>query len=120
MSAILDEFHTLIAKLEEEEHALAQRFRDAFDALKADAPKLGDEAKSDAEDVAHTAATEGIVPAEHEAEGDAVKLAQDAVHDVADALAGSSKPAETDPAHTTAQTAAVIAGEAAVAAEQGA
>jgi len=69
-------------------------------ALAADAPKLEAEAESDAADVVHTAETQGVVQAEHEAEGDAVTLTRDAVHDVATALAGSAKPApaETAPA----------------------
>jgi hypothetical protein len=79
-------------------------------ALAADAPKLADEAKADAADVVHTAETQGVVPAEHEAEGDVVTLTRDAVHDVADALADSARSPQ--------QTTAVTAGEAA-AAEQG-
>ena len=146
MSAFLDRVHHLLDEAKAEfEHLLGhgdQAVKDAvknagerIDAAKAEiakaAPVLEHEAEADVADVVHTAATEGVIPAEQEAVKDGGELAgevaadvttavQGAAHDVADALAGSSKAAEPDPAQTTAQTTAVIASEAAVAAEQGA
>jgi hypothetical protein len=92
MSAILDELHALITHLEDEEHALAGRFRAAWDALKADEPKLLGEAEADAADVVHTAATEGVVPAEQKAVADGEALIEDTGHDIAAAVEGSGKP----------------------------
>lgn len=92
MSAILDELHALITHLEEEEHALAGRFRAAWDALKADEPKLLGEAEADAADVVHTAAAEGVVAAEKKALADGETLIADAGHDIAAAAEGSGKP----------------------------
>lgn len=92
MSAITDEFHALIGELENEGHVLADRFRAAWDALKAGEPKLLDEAEQDAADVVATAETQGVGPAVTEAEGDAKELLTEAGHDVAAAVEGSAKP----------------------------
>ncbi len=91
MSAITDELHALITRLEEEGHVLADRFRAAWDALKADEPKLLAEAVADAEHVVTTAGTQGVGAALTEAEGDARQLGADAVHDVEAAVEGSGK-----------------------------
>ena len=75
-NAVLDEFHTLISKLEEEEHALAEKFRTAFDTLKA---KLTGDAKpieAAVETVAHDAETVA-----HDAETAAKPVVEEAVHD---------------------------------------
>ncbi len=91
MSAITDEFHALISELENEGHALADRFRAAWDALKSAEPKLLDEAEQDAADVVHTAETQGVSAAITEAERAVKHLAGDAVSDVKAAVEGSAK-----------------------------
>lgn len=130
MSAFLDRVHQLLDEAKAEfahllghgdaaVQAAAKNAVERIDAAKAqieaDAPKLATEAGQDAAAVVHTAETEGVQPAEVEAGADAVKLAQDAVHDVSAALEDGNKPAEPQPAHSPPQTAAVIAGETAVA-----
>lgn len=99
--AAREHLHAALAHLKEIGHDAWAHVEQALHALEGDAPKLADEAKTDAEQVVTTAATEGVIPAEHAAEGDAVQLAQDAVHDVADALAGSTKPTAAEPGTTS-------------------
>jgi hypothetical protein len=107
---VCEKLHALADQLVAEEHKLGARLKALVGQLAGDGPALEAEVKSDAAHVVKTAETQGVVPAEHEAEADAVKLGVEAVHDVETA----AKDAVT-PAHSTAQTAAVIAGEAAVA-----
>lgn len=115
--AALADLHAAAAKLEAIGHTAWERVKEIAHEVEGDVPKLEAEAAADAEDVAKTAETQGVAPAVAEAEKDGVTLAEDAAHDVAAAVEGSAKLAE--PASTTTtQTAAVIAGEAAVAAEQ--
>ena len=96
-----------LAHLKEIEHEAVARVEQALHALEGDLPQLEHDAEADAADVAKTAATEGLVSAEHKAVEDAGELAGEVAGDVATAVA--------DAAHTPQQTAAVIAGEAAVA-----
>lgn len=108
----LEKLHALADQLVAEGHRLGARAKALVGQLAGDVPVLESEAKADAEQVVKTAETQGVKPAIVEAEGDAVALAEEAGHDVEAAV---TAPAE--PAHSTAQTAAVIAGEAAVASE---
>lgn len=122
MSAFLDRVHHLLdeAKAEFEHllghgddavkaaaHNAVQRIDAAKAEIEKDAPQLEHEAEADAADVAKTAATEGVIPAEQEAARDAGELAGEVVGDV--------KTAVEDAAHSPAQTVAVLAGETAVA-----
>lgn len=91
IQSIEAELHAIWEKLAAEGHKVADEIKAVIDQLKGDAPKLEAEAEADAADVAKTAATEGVVPAEREAVKDADTLAADAVHDVAAAVEGSAK-----------------------------
>jgi hypothetical protein len=103
------EFEHLLGHADTEVQSAAKNAVEKIDAVKgelaADVPALEAEAKSDAESVVKTAETQGVVPAEREAVADAAKLGGKVAHDVETAVA----------AHTPQQTAAVLAGEAAVA-----
>ena len=99
--------HDLWAKLEAEGHHLADEAKTILADLKGDEPVLAADAEKDAADVVHTAATEGVIPAEQEAVKDAGELAGEVAADV--------KTAVEDAAHTPQQTTTVIAGETAVA-----
>jgi hypothetical protein len=88
-------------KLRELGHDGVARVEEILHELEGDAPKLADEAKTDAEQVVATAETQGLAPAEHEAAADGVQLAEDAGHDVVAAVEGSDKPAPA-PAEPTA------------------
>ena len=122
MSAFLDRVHHLLdeAKAEFEHllghgddavkaaaHNAVQRIDAAKAEIEKDAPQLEHEAEADAADVVHTAATEGVIPAEHKAVEDAGELVAEAGRDVVTAV--------EDAAHSPQQTTAVLAGEAAVA-----
>jgi Sec-independent protein translocase protein TatA len=95
---------------DEKAHAIGRDIAKTVAELKGDVPALEAEVKADAAHVVKTAETQGVKPAIVEAEGDAVALATEAAHDVEAAV---TAPVES--AHSTARTAAVIAGEAAVA-----
>lgn len=96
-----------LAHLKEIEHEAVARVEQALHALEGDLPQLEHDAEADAADVVHTAATEGVIPAEQEAVKDGGELVVEAGHDVAAAV--------QDAAHSPQQTTAVIAGETAVA-----
>lgn len=96
-----------LAHLKEIEHEAVARVEQALHALEGDVPQLERDAEADAADVAKTAATEGVIPAEHKAVEDAGELGVEVVGDV--------KAAVEDAAHSPQQTTAVIAGETAVA-----
>lgn len=87
-----NELHDIVTTLEKEGHHLADRARAAFDALKAAAPQLEHDAVTDAEQVAETAATQGLVPAEQETVKDVGELATEAGHDVATAVETPATP----------------------------
>lgn len=108
--AALADLHNAAAKLEQIGHDGWARVKEIAHELEGDEPTLAHDAESDAADVAKTAATQGLVPAEQEAVKDAGDLAGEIAGDVTTAVA--------DAAHSPQQTAAVIAGEAAVASEQ--
>lgn len=110
--AALADLHNAAAKLEQIGHDGWERVKQIAHDLEDDAPVLAADAEKDAADVVHTAATEGVLPAEQEAVKDAGELGAEVVGDV--------KNAVEDAAHNPQQTAAVIAGETAVAAGQGA
>lgn len=99
--------HDLWAKLEAEGHHLAAEAKTILADLKGDEPVLEHEAEADVADVVHTAATEGVIPAEQEAVKDGGELVVEAGRDVVTAV--------QDSAHSPQQTAAVIAAETAVA-----
>lgn len=107
IATVETKLHDLWAKLEAEGHHLADEAKTILADLKGDEPVLAAEAEKDAADVVHTAATEGVIPAEHKAVEDAGELVVEAGHDVATAV--------QDAAHTPQQTAAVTAGKTAVA-----
>lgn len=96
-----------LAHLKEIEHEAVARVEQALHALEGDLPQLEHDAEADVADVVHTAATEGVLPAEHKAVEDAGELAGEVAADV--------KTAVQDAAHTPQQTTAVIAAETAVA-----
>lgn len=79
------ELKHIAATLEDEGHHLAGRLHAAIDALKTDEPRFAHDAETDAADIATTAATKGLVPAEQEAVKDAGELAVEAADDVAKA-----------------------------------
>ena len=106
--AALADLHNAAAKLEQIGHDGWTRVKEIARELEGDEPTLARDAEADAADVAKTAATQGLVPAEQEAARDAGELAGEIGRDVTTAVA--------DAAHSPQQTAAVIAGEAAVAA----
>lgn len=106
IAAVETKLHDLWAKLEAEGHHLADEAKTILADLKGDEPVLEHEAEADVADVVHTAATEGLVPAEQEAVKDGAELVVEAGHDVVTAV--------QDAAHTPQQTAAVLAGETAV------
>ena len=99
IATVETKLHDLWAKLEAEGHHLAEEAKTILAELKGDEPVLAAEAEKDAADVVHTAATEGVIPAEQEAVKDAGELVAEAGHDVATAV--------EDAAHTPQQTAAV-------------
>ncbi|HWU23660.1 MAG TPA: hypothetical protein VN088_19130 [Nocardioides sp.] len=101
----------LIGHADEKVHEIGQEITAFAEQLKADAPKLADEAESAAAEVAHTAETQGLVPAEREAVADGETLIVDAGHDVAAAVEGSAK-SEPAPAVDPKTVTAVIAAEA--------
>lgn len=105
--AALADLHNAAAKLEQIGHDGWARVKQIAHELEGDAPVLEHEAEADVADVVHTAATEGVIPAEQEAVADGTALVVEAGHDVATAV--------EDAAHTPQQTTAVIAGETAVA-----
>lgn len=107
IAAVEAKLHDLWAKLEAEGHHLADEAKTILADLKGDEPTLVHDAEADAADVVKTAATEGVIPAEQEAVKDGTELVVEAGRDVATAV--------EDAAHTPQQTAAVIAGETAVA-----
>lgn len=107
MKAVLDELHALWAKAEAAGDTVAEDAKALYHRLAGDLPQLEHDAEANAADVAKTAATEGVIPAEQEAVKDAGELVAEAGRDVATAVG--------DAAHTPTQTAAVIAGETAVA-----
>src|ERR1700749_3143463 len=84
--------HEAAAKLEAIGHGAWERVKAIATEIEGDVPKIEAEAETDAADVAHTAATEGVVPAEQEAVKDGETLLADAGHDVAAAVEGSGKP----------------------------
>lgn len=94
IQSVETKLHDLWAALEADGHHLADRAKEIWDEVRADAPKIEAEAAADVVDVVKTAETQGIVPAEAEAVADGEALAADAGHDVAAALEGSAKPAE--------------------------
>jgi len=89
------DLHAVWAKLEAEGHHVADEVKAILDRLRADAPKVVGEAEADAADVVHTAATEGVVPAEREAVADGETLLADAGHDIAAAVEGSGKSGDS-------------------------
>lgn len=105
--AALADLHNAATKLEQIGHDGWARVKQIARELEGDEPVLAAEAEKDAADVAKTAATQGLVPAEQEAVKDAGELAGEVAADVTTAVA--------DAAHSPQQTAAVIAGETAVA-----
>lgn len=107
IAAVETKLHDLWAKLEAEGHHLADEAKTILADLKGDEPVLEHEAEADVADVVHTAATEGVIPAEQEAVKDGGELVVEAGHDVAAAV--------EDAVHSPQQTTAVIAGETAVA-----
>ena len=109
MKAVLDEVHALWAKAEAAGDTVAEDVKALYHRLAGDVPQLEHDAEVDAAGVAKTAATEGVIPAEQEAVKDAGELAGEVAADVTTAVA--------DAAHSPQQTAAVIAGETAVASE---
>ena len=88
MSA-LSALHAEVAAFEDKLRADAHHLADEFRSLVA---KLTGEAEADAADVVHTAETQGVIPAEHEAVTDAGTLAEHAVADAQAAVEGGSKP----------------------------
>lgn len=107
--AALADLHNAAAKLEQIGHDGWARVKQIARELEGDEPVLAHDTETDAADVAKTAATEGLVPAEQQAVADGTALVVEAGRDVAAAVA--------DAAHSPQQTAAVIAGETAVASE---
>lgn len=107
MKAVLDEVHALWAKAEAAGDTVAEDAKALYHRLAGDVPQLEHDAEADAADVAKTAATHGLVSAEQEAVKDAGELAGEVAADVTTAV--------EDAAHSPQQTAAVIAGETAVA-----
>jgi hypothetical protein len=105
---ICDEIHEIADALVAEGHKFGAKLKAIASQITGDVPVLESEVAKDAADVVHTAETQGVEPAAKEAVADAAALGAEAVHDV--------ESAATAPA----QTAAVIAGEAAVASEPGA
>lgn len=105
--AALADLHNAAAKLEQIGHDGWARVKEIARELEGDEPTVVHDAESDAADVAKTAATEGLVPAEQQAVADGTALVVEVGRDVATAVA--------DAAHSPQQTAAVLAGEAAVA-----
>lgn len=105
--AALADLHNAAAKLEQIGHDGWERVKQIAHELEGDEPTLVHAAEADAADVAKTAATEGVIPAEHKAVEDAGELGVEVVGDV--------KAAVQDAAHSPQQTTAVIAGETAVA-----
>jgi hypothetical protein len=96
MSALADEFRTLVTALENEGHALASRFRALFEK----APALEAEAVADAKQVeADAIAAAGPVVAE--VEGDAKQLAAEVAADVTGAAATAPDVAPAGPAAPT-------------------
>lgn len=57
-TAAIERLHALIAQLEEEGHVLAGDFRKELDKLRGEVPALEAEAKADAEQIAHDAASD--------------------------------------------------------------
>lgn len=107
MKAVLDELHALWAKAEAAGDTVAEDVKALYHRLAGDLPQLEHDAETDAADVAKTAATEGVIAAEQEAVKDGGELAGEVAADVTTAV--------QDVARSPQQTAAVIAGEAAVA-----
>lgn len=105
--AALADLHNAAAKLEQIGHDGWERVKQIAHELEGDEPVLAADAEKDAADVVHTAATEGVIPAEHKAIEDAGELAGEVVGDV--------KTAVQDAAHSPQQTATILAGETAVA-----
>lgn len=105
--AALADLHNAAAKLEQIGHDGWERVKQIAHDLEDDAPVLAADAEKDAADVVHTAATEGVIPAEQEAVKDGGELVVEAGRDVVTAV--------QDSAHSPQQTAAVIAAETAVA-----
>jgi len=103
LKPVLDELRTILGKAESAGDTVAGDVKALYRKLVGNVPALEAEVKADAEQVVKTAETQGVVPAEHEAEADAVKIGAHVARDAADA------------ARTPQQAAAVIAGEAAVA-----
>lgn len=89
-TALLDEFHALVAHLEEEEHRLAERFRALFDKLNGDLPAVETEVKADAETVAHDAEV-AAAPVEAEVAKDAEHVASEVAADVATVVTEAPK-----------------------------
>lgn len=110
MKAVLDEVHALWAKAEAAGDTVAEDAKALYHRLAGDVPQLEHDAEADAADVAKTAATEGVIPAEQEAVKDAGELAGEVATDV--------KTAVEDAAHTPAQTATAVTGESAATGEQ--
>lgn len=79
-------------KLRGEAHHLGDRAHHLADEFRSLVAKLTGEAEADAADVVHTAETQGVVPAEHEAVTDAGTLAEHAIADAQAAVEGGSKP----------------------------
>lgn len=92
IQAVETELEHIATTLENEGHALAARARAAYEAFRADVPKLAAEAETDATDVAHTAETQGLLPAEAQAVADGETLITDAGHDLAAAVEPPAKP----------------------------
>lgn len=122
MSAMGDYFESILHRIEAagralighadtEVHAAGEEVVQAVAELRADAPKIEAEAAADAGQVVHDAATEGVTPAAHEAETDAVHLAEDAAHDVEAAVEGGPKTDQPQPAAAAEAAAAPAAPE---------
>ncbi len=101
IQAVEADLRKIWAELEAEGHAAAARVKSVIDRLKGDVPALEAEVKTDAADVAKTAETQGLVPAEHEAAADAGHVGGEIAHDVQTAVADSvHPPAQTAAAST--------------------
>lgn len=88
-STVATELGDWISKLRQE---IPAEFHHLLDEGHSIAAKLRGEAETDAADVVHTAETQGLNPAEHEAVTDAGTLAIHAAEDAAAAVEGGSKP----------------------------
>jgi cell division septum initiation protein DivIVA len=93
LTPALDELHTLISHLEEQEHALAEKFRAAFDKLKAAAPEVEHSAAADAANIVGDAEA-AAAPVVAEAEKDAGEVAEQAKTDAEQVTGAPATPTE--------------------------